>query len=134
MRFQAHIRSFGFNLIKTTVCIIVKVYSHGAIAKLYTHIQRNIFNNVIFHFGIDIVKVGITVFASEMTAAKTLADCDFSVPAAIVMGSEDKGIYPALLKICDEGIKIPMKNNFESLNVSVATGMILYEVMTQRGI
>lgn len=77
---------------------------------------------------------GISVFASEMTASKNIYDCDFTVPAAIVMGSEEKGIYPALLKICDENISIPMKNNFESLNVSVATGMILYEVMKQRKI
>jgi len=48
------------------------------------------------------------------------------------LGSEDKGIYPALLKTCDEKIKIPMKGDFESLNVSVATGMILYEAMKQR--
>ena len=48
------------------------------------------------------------------------------------MGGEEHGIYPALMKICDEKIKIPMKNEFESLNVSVATGMILYEVMKQR--
>lgn len=75
---------------------------------------------------------GITVFASEMTASKNIADCDFKVPAAIIMGSEEKGIYPALLKICDENISIPMQNNFESLNVSVATGMILYEAMKQR--
>ena len=75
---------------------------------------------------------GIKVFASEMTAAKNVYDCDFKEPAAIVMGSEEKGIYPALLKICDEKIKIPMKGDFESLNVSVATGMILYEVMKQR--
>lgn len=75
---------------------------------------------------------GIRVFASEMTASKNISDCDFSIPAAIVMGSEEKGIYPALLKICDENISIPMQNNFESLNVSVATGMILYEVMRQR--
>jgi len=75
---------------------------------------------------------GIKVFASEMTASKCIYDCDFTVPAAIVMGGEEKGIYPALLKVCDENISIPMKNNFESLNVSVATGMILYEVMKQR--
>lgn len=75
---------------------------------------------------------GIKVFASEMTAAKDIADCDFKEPSAIVMGSEEKGIYPALMKACDEKIKIPMKGDFESLNVSVATGMILYEVMKQR--
>ena len=75
---------------------------------------------------------GIKVFASEMTAAKNIYDCEFKEPCAIVMGSEDNGIYPALMKICDEKIKIPMAGGFESLNVSVATGMILYEAMKQR--
>ena len=75
---------------------------------------------------------GIKVFASEMTAEKTISGIDFSEPAAIVMGGEEKGIYPALMKVCDEKIKIPMTGNFESLNVSVATGVILYEVMRQR--
>lgn len=75
---------------------------------------------------------GIKVFASEMTAAVSITECDLSEPCAIVMGSEENGIYSALMKICDEKIKIPMKGDFESLNVSVATGMILYEAMRQR--
>ena len=75
---------------------------------------------------------GIRVFASEMTAEKKAADCDFSLPAAIVMGGEEHGVYPALMKICDEQFRIPMTGNFESLNVSVATGIILYEVSKQR--
>jgi len=75
---------------------------------------------------------GIKVFASEMKANKNLFNCDFKEPCAIVMGSEEKGIYPALMKICDEKFKIPMKGDFESLNVSVAAGIILYEVMKQR--
>jgi 23S rRNA (guanosine2251-2'-O)-methyltransferase len=75
---------------------------------------------------------GIKVFASEMTASKSIFDITFTEPCAIVMGSEDKGIYPALMKICDETFKIPMKGDFESLNVSVAAGMILYEAMKQR--
>lgn len=75
---------------------------------------------------------GIKVYASEMKADKTIADVDFKEPCAIVMGNEEKGIYPALMKICDEKIKIPMKGDFESLNVSVATGVILYEAMKQR--
>lgn len=75
---------------------------------------------------------GIKVFASEMTAEKNVADCNYKEPCAIVMGSEEKGIYPALMKICDEKIKIPMAGDFESLNVSVATGIILYEAMKQR--
>ncbi len=75
---------------------------------------------------------GIKVYASEMTAARNIFDCDFTEPCAIVLGSEENGIYPALMKICDEKIKIPMHGDFESLNVSVATGMILYEAMKQR--
>jgi 23S rRNA (guanosine2251-2'-O)-methyltransferase len=75
---------------------------------------------------------GIKVFASEMTAEKNIGDVDYTEPCAIVMGSEEKGIYPALMKICDEKIKIPMAGDFESLNVSVATGIILYEAMKQR--
>lgn len=75
---------------------------------------------------------GIKVFASEMKAAKKIFDVDLSEPCAIVMGGEEKGIYPALLKICDEQFQIPMTGDFDSLNVSVATGIILYEVMKQR--
>jgi len=75
---------------------------------------------------------GIKVFASEMKANKNVCEIDFNEPCAIVMGSEEKGIYPALVKICDEKFKIPMTGDFESLNVGVASGMILYEVMRQR--
>lgn len=75
---------------------------------------------------------GIKVLASEMTASKAVFELDLKEPIAIIMGSEEKGIYPALLKAADEQFKIPMKGDFESLNVSVATGMILYEVMKQR--
>jgi 23S rRNA (guanosine2251-2'-O)-methyltransferase len=75
---------------------------------------------------------GIKVFASEMTAEKNLFNLKLNEPCSIVMGSEDKGIYGPLMRICDEQFKIPMKGNFESLNVSVAAGMILYEAMKQR--
>ena len=75
---------------------------------------------------------GISVRASEMTAEKKLYELDWKEPVAIIMGSEEKGIFPALLKISDERFRIPMSGNFESLNVSVATGMILYETMKQR--
>lgn len=75
---------------------------------------------------------GIKVFASELSAKTILGDCNFKEPAAIIMGSEEKGIFPALAKICDESFTIPMANEFESLNVSVATGIILYEALKQR--
>jgi 23S rRNA (guanosine2251-2'-O)-methyltransferase len=75
---------------------------------------------------------GIKVYATEMTADKMVYELDYTEPCCIVMGSEDNGVFPALLKICDEKIKIPMAGDFESFNVSVATGIVLYEMMKSR--
>lgn len=75
---------------------------------------------------------GIKVFASEMKAETNIYDIDFKEPCAIILGSEDKGIQPVLYKASDSRFKIPMQKDFESLNVSVAAGMILYEAMKQR--
>jgi len=80
----------------------------------------------------DLHMNGIKVFASEMTSEKKLYDLELKEPVAIVMGGEEHGVYPALMKICDEQFQIPMTGDFESLNVSVATGIILYEAMKQR--
>ena len=75
---------------------------------------------------------GIKVFASEMKATAKVYEINFTDPCSIIMGSEDKGIHPSLYRLCDDSFKIPMEKNFESLNVSVASGMILYEAMRQR--
>ena len=75
---------------------------------------------------------GIKVFASEMTAEKNIGAIDLTEPCAIIMGGEEHGVYPALMKICDDRFSIPMSGEFDSLNVSVATGIILYEVSRQR--
>lgn len=75
---------------------------------------------------------GIKAFASETTSSKKLYDTNFEEPCAIIMGGEERGITLTLMKMCDEQFSIPMAGNFESLNVSVATGMILYEALKQR--
>jgi 23S rRNA (guanosine2251-2'-O)-methyltransferase len=75
---------------------------------------------------------GIKVFASEMTADTKVSGLNLAEPCAIIVGSEEKGITPALMKIADASFKVPMTGKFDSLNVSVATGMILYETMRQR--
>ena len=67
-----------------------------------------------------------------MQGTKYVFEADLKIPTAIIMGSEGEGIAPDLLRLADEIVKIPMKGKFESLNVSVAAGMILYEVMKQR--
>mgnify|MGYP001141446763 FL=1 len=76
---------------------------------------------------------GIKVVASEMEAEVKLYDLPLNEPVAVIMGSEDKGVFPALLKATDVQFRIPMSGNFESFNVSVAAGIILYEAMKQRG-
>jgi 23S rRNA (guanosine2251-2'-O)-methyltransferase len=75
---------------------------------------------------------GIKVYSSVMTADHDITTIAWKEPSAIIMGSEDKGIHPSLLKASDEQFRIPMAGDFESLNVSVATGIILYEVMRSR--
>jgi 23S rRNA (guanosine2251-2'-O)-methyltransferase len=75
---------------------------------------------------------GIQVFGSEMSASTAITAIDFTLPCAVVVGGEENGIYPALLKICDQAFRIPMTGDFDSLNVSVATGVILYEAAKQR--
>jgi len=75
---------------------------------------------------------GIKVYASEMTATTKLFHLNLQDPCAIIMGSEGRGVFTGLIKICDDTFAIPMANNFESLNVSVATGMIMYEALKQR--
>ena len=57
---------------------------------------------------------------------------DYTTPTAIIIGSEEDGVSPEFLKMCDSRAKIPMNGKIASLNVSVATGVILYEAIRQR--
>jgi 23S rRNA (guanosine2251-2'-O)-methyltransferase len=75
---------------------------------------------------------GIRVYATQMNGQLSIEKVDFTEPCCIIMGSEEKGIYPALLKNADTTIFIPMKGDFDSFNVSVSTGIILYQAMKQR--
>ncbi|MDM1043827.1 23S rRNA (guanosine(2251)-2'-O)-methyltransferase RlmB [Myroides sp. 1354] len=73
----------------------------------------------------------MTVGATEK-AEKEIYDVDLNIPLAIIMGSEDRGINPSVLKIIDEKAKLPMFSSIDSLNVSVACGAFLYEIIRQR--
>jgi 23S rRNA (guanosine2251-2'-O)-methyltransferase len=75
---------------------------------------------------------GIKVFTSEMGTKKKLYELDFTEPCCIVMGNEEKGVQTYMSKAADERFTIPMKGDFDSFNVSVATGIILYEALKQR--
>lgn len=65
-------------------------------------------------------------------AEKTLYDADFTVPTALVMGSEGEGMRRLTRENCDVLVRIPMEGAVESLNVSVASGVCLYEARRQR--
>ncbi|MDR1743500.1 MAG: 23S rRNA (guanosine(2251)-2'-O)-methyltransferase RlmB [Dysgonamonadaceae bacterium] len=75
---------------------------------------------------------GIKTIAATEKAAVNYTTTDMSVPVALVMGSEDAGISPDILKICDELVMIPQFGAIQSLNVSVAAGVLIYEVVRQR--
>ncbi|MBA3827300.1 MAG: 23S rRNA (guanosine(2251)-2'-O)-methyltransferase RlmB [Taibaiella sp.] len=82
---------------------------------------------------IDVLRLnGIQVLGTHMKGSIPVYKCDFSLPTVIVMGAEDTGISKDVLKRADQLIRIPMVTAFDSLNVSVASGMILYEACRQR--
>lgn len=75
---------------------------------------------------------GIRIFAATEKGDKIYTETDFKTPAAIIMGSEEDGISPALLDLAHEKIKIPILGNIESLNVSVSAALIIYETVRQK--
>jgi len=75
---------------------------------------------------------GIKIVAATEKATQLYTDASLNGPIAIVMGAEDKGISSSVLKLTDEQVKIPLHGNIESLNVSVAAGLIMYEAVRQR--
>ena len=75
---------------------------------------------------------GIKVVAATEKAALNYTESTLVDPVAILMGAEDVGIEPEILRICDDLVRIPVFGTIESLNVSVAAGVMLYEVIRQR--
>ena len=75
---------------------------------------------------------GFQVVAATEKSRKLLYDADFRKPTVIVMGAEDVGISKEVLKLCDEQLAIPLIGHIESLNVSAAAAIMLFEVVRQR--
>ncbi len=81
----------------------------------------------------DILKLnGIQILGTHMKGSIPVYECDLTLPTVVVMGAEDTGISKEVKKDADQFIRIPMASNFDSLNVSVAAGMVLYEALKQR--
>lgn len=77
-------------------------------------------------------KAGFWVCGAAGESDKTLCEVDLKAPTAIVMGSEDRGLRRLTRECCDHLVRIPMRGSVESLNVSVATGIMLFEAVRQR--
>ena len=75
---------------------------------------------------------GIKLIAATEKTETVIYDIDFTVPCAIIMGAEGKGVSDSVLKLVDAKAKLPMYGEISSLNVSVACGAFLYEVVRQR--
>ena len=74
----------------------------------------------------------ISIISASEKSEKNIYDVDLKVPLAIIMGSEQKGINKSVINLSNESVKLPMYGKIESLNVSVACGIFLYEVVRQR--
>ena len=82
---------------------------------------------------IDYLKnCGLQIVGCTEKSDNPIYSPDYTVPTAIIMGSEEDGISPEYLKLCDYKAKIPMSGTIGSLNVSVSAGIILYEAVRQR--
>lgn len=75
---------------------------------------------------------GVSIAATDIRASNYIQNTQLNIPLAIVVGDEGRGIQPSILKMADIKIRIPMVQNFDSYNVSVATGIVLYETLRQR--
>lgn len=82
----------------------------------------------------ELKEAGVTVVGTTMDAPSTLLNTKLDGPIAIVLGSEGEGIRRLTAETCDALVTIPMYGSVESLNVSVASGMCLYEVRRQRSL
>lgn len=100
--------------------------SAGALLHLPVCRSQNLFQTI-KHLKDD----GLQIICGTEKANKELFFDTYTKPCVIIVGSEEDGISPALMKLADKLVKIPMKSELDSLNVSVAAGIMMYEVIRQ---
>jgi len=103
--------------------------SSGALYKLPVIRSENVKESIQF-----LKDSGLKIIAATEKASTSYAEAFYNEPLALILGSEGEGISTEYLKFCDETVRIPVFGEIESLNVSVAAGVLLYEVIRQRQI
>jgi 23S rRNA (guanosine2251-2'-O)-methyltransferase len=101
--------------------------SAGAIFKINICREENIIQTLKF-----LKSSGIRIVSASEKATQLISEADFSIPVAIVLGSEERGVSQDILKISDVIVKIQGTGQINSLNVSVAAGIFFYEAARQR--
>ncbi len=79
-------------------------------------------------------EAGVWIYGVEPSATKLITEVDLTGSVGLVFGGEGKGIRPGVLQHCDDRIRIPMKGNVQSLNVSASAAVTLFEAVRQRGL
>ncbi len=101
--------------------------SAGALHKIPVCRVKSLSNTIKF-----LQESGLQIVAATEKASELYYQTDFTVPTAILMGAEDRGVAIEYLKIADKMVKIPILGEIESLNVSVAASILMYEAVKQR--
>jgi len=101
--------------------------SAGALYKLPVVRAQNLKETIQF-----LKNSGLTIIAATEKAENEYTKADYNKPMALILGSEGEGISEEYLKLTDEVVRIPLAGEIESLNVSVASGVILFEALRQR--
>lgn len=108
--------------------VVVKA-SAGAVSYLKICFVNNIANTIDY-----LKKQNYWIIGSSLEEAKNYTVPDYNIPAALIIGNEEKGIRKLTAEKCDMLVKIPMKGKIQSLNVSVATGVLLFEILRKRSL
>jgi 23S rRNA (guanosine2251-2'-O)-methyltransferase len=101
--------------------------SAGALTKIPVCRENSLINTIEF-----LQNSGVQVFASSLEAEGLIQNLDFKIPVALIIGSEDLGVQQSVMRKADKTFIIPQVGTGDSFNVSVAAGIMLYEVMRQR--
>jgi 23S rRNA (guanosine2251-2'-O)-methyltransferase len=111
-----------------TVTPAVARSSAGAVE----HLPVAVVPNLARYLG-EVKRGDLWIYAATGDAERRMWETDLSGGVALVFGAEGKGIRPLVRRTCDDAVAIPLSGNVESLNVSVAAALLLYEARRQRG-
>lgn len=97
------------------------------------HVKITLINNLAQTID-ELKQKGFWIVGSYLEGAKDYTKVDYKIPIAVIVGNEEKGIRKLTADKCDHLVRIPMKGKIQSLNVSVAAGVMLFEILRQRSV